>query len=605
MFSNLAQNFGEDLNVVIEQPAHLEHGDYSTNVAMQLARIIRKPPIEIAKMLKIQLELEGKCTNIVYKVEVAPPGFINLYIDWTQWAQRSFALPSGSGEKTIIEHTSINPNKSAHIGHLRNSCIGDTLVRMLRRSGSPIEVHNYIDDLGNQLADTVVGLLNIPSTAVFSRFGDFCWDIYSRVNKEYEHNTELLEQRTKVLQALEEGKGNAAWIGAVAAERIVREHLEEMDEFGIQYDLLVWESNIVREGFWASAFSLLKQTKQFYQETSGNLKGCWVLKKPPSTAEANESEHHVADKVLVRSNGVLTYTAKDIAYHLWKFGLLEKDFSYKPINSDLWTTAGNGVRSSFGKADLVINVIDHRQQYPQAMVKQALEELGYYRQADKLRHVSYGVVSLSPGAAEELGMDTSDGRSSYAMSGRQGIGIKIRDLLDRMEGIIDDKRSDKQGLPSRMIAAAAIRYYLLRFSLSTEVVFDLQQATEITGNTGVYLMYAHARAVNLLNKAKAELDRIPLVPEEITLTEKAEHALIRHIAAWQDTLYEACRELSPNRLCNYAHELATLFNNFYAACPILKANEKKLALRLWLTSQFKETMGDALNVLGLPAPDRM
>lgn len=601
LFGELGLDYTDDLKINVEQPAHLEHGDYSTNIAMQLAKVLRKAPLQIAEMLKDRLVQDGSMDHLIQKIEVAPPGFINMYMDWGQWAQRAFALPVNSGEKVVIEHTSINPNKSAHIGHLRNSCIGDALVRLLQRLGYNVEVHNYIDDLGNQLADTVVGILNVPHKKEHSRFGDFCWDIYSQVNKEYERNPQLMEQRTKVLHSLEEGNENLSWVGLLVAERIVREHLEEMKAFGINYDLLVWESNIVREGFWDAAFNLLKQTSQFYQETSGKLEGCWVLKQASSEIEDSDSEHN-QDKVLVRSNGILTYTAKDIAYHLWKFGLLNKDFMYKPFSEGLRTTHNTGTESAYGKANMVINVIDHRQQYPQAMVKQALDILGYTEQAEKLRHVSYGVVSLSPAAAQELGIDTSAGKASYAMSGRQGIGIKISELLDLMEGVIESKRSDKQGLSSRIIAAAAIRYYLLRFSLLTEVVFDIQQATETTGNTGVYLMYSHARAVSILGKAENELN---IKPHGFTQLEKAEHALLRHLANWQDTLIVAFNELSPNVICNYAYELATLFNNFYASCPILKATDDVKAYRLWLTLKFKETISDALTVLGLPAPERM
>ncbi|MBB6673525.1 arginine--tRNA ligase [Cohnella nanjingensis] len=604
LLEEIGLEYGDDLKIVVEQPAHLEHGDYATNIAMQLAKRLRKAPVQIAEMLKAKLERDGSIENLVRKIEVAPPGFINLHMDWGQWAQRTFILPANAGDKAVIEHTSINPNKSAHIGHLRNACIGDALVRLLKRVGYRVEVHNYIDDLGNQLADTLVGLLNIPHQKEHARFGDFCWDIYAQVNKEYERHPSLLEQRTKVLHALEEGNENVSWMGLLAAERIVREHLEEMNAFGIRYDLLVWESNIVREGFWDSAFRLLQQTPQFYRETSGKLEGCWVLNQAASEGEDGDSEHQ-PDKVLVRSNGILTYTAKDIAYHLWKFGLLQKDFSYKRFSDDLWSTHRAGTGASYGTADLVINVIDYRQQYPQAMVKQALDILGYAAQAEKLRHVSYGVVSLSPTAAQALGIDTSAGKASYAMSGRQGIGIKISELLDLMEGVIEDKRSDRQGLSGRTIAAAAIRYYLLRFSLMTEVVFDIQQATEITGNSGVYLMYAHARAVRILGKAEEEWNMRPQTPLEIHAIEKAEHALLRHLATWQDALYVAYRELSPNAICNYAYELATLFNNFYASCPILKADDDQKAQRLWLTFKFKETIGDALAVLGLPAPSRM
>lgn len=263
LFQEIGLNYNEDLKISVEQPSHLEHGDYSTNIAMQLAKVLRKAPIQIAGMLKNKLEQDGYLKNLVNKIEVAPPGFINMYIDWNQWSQRDFTFPLNNGEKVVIEHTSINPNKSAHIGHLRNSCIGDSLVRLLKRAGYKVEVHNYIDDLGNQLADTVVGILNIPYKKEHSRFGDFCWDIYSTVNKQYEKNPSLLEQRTNVLHSLEEGNENLSWVGLLVVDRIVREHIEEMNEFDIHYDLLVWESNIVREGFWTAAFNLLKTNRTF------------------------------------------------------------------------------------------------------------------------------------------------------------------------------------------------------------------------------------------------------------------------------------------------------------------------------------------------------
>lgn len=597
------------LNAIqIEQPANLEYGDYSSNIAMQLAKILRKPPLQIAELLKAKIAQQGYIDSLLSRIEIVTPGFLNLYINWDEWASREFELPECPLEKVIIEHTSINPNKSAHIGHLRNSCIGDTLVRLLRRVGYDVEVHNYIDDLGNQLADTVVGLLNIPLSSGHGRFGDYCWDLYAATNKKYAGDSKLLEKRTEALHVLEKGGSNVSWIGMLAAERIVREHVEDMNKFGIEYDLLVWESNIVREGFWSSAFKLLQQTSLFYRETEGKLAGCWVLKQAGEVRAIASSQQdtadHTMDKVLVRSNGILTYTAKDIAYHLWKYGLLDKDFSYQPFAGDLWTTASKGTDRSFGQADLVINVIDHRQEYPQNMVKQSLQALGYVKEAEKLQHVSYGIVSLSPSAAGELGIDISVGKSSYAMSGRLGIGIKVSEFIDMMERTIENRRSNSNGLASRVIATAAIRYYLLRFSLQTEVVFDLQQATEISGNTGVYLLYAYARACSVLNKAQN--DNIILVkPDKIAAMEPAEYALIRHISTWLDTLYTASKELTPSSVCNYAHQLATLFNNFYSACPILKSEGEIQQFRIWLTAKFKDTLGDALQVLGLPAPERM
>ncbi|AHV98622.1 arginine--tRNA ligase [Paenibacillus sabinae] len=601
----LGAEIPEGLTVAVEQPANPEHGDYSSNIAMQLARTLRKPPLVIAQLIREELEASGLAEGLLEKANTAAPGFLNVHIRWSAWAGHQFELPPAPGEKVIIEHTSVNPNKSMHIGHLRNSCIGDTLVRMLRRIGYTVEVHNYIDDLGNQLADTVVGLLNVPLSGEHVRFGDYCWDIYSAVNREYTVNPELAAKRAETLHELEEGTGNVAWLGSLTAERIVREHVEEMRPFGIEYDLLVWESSIVREGFWSAAFERLRETPYFYREMEGKLAGCWVLKQ--GTEPGVQDAEHTSDKVLVRSNGILTYTAKDIAYHLWKFGLLDKDFTYKKFTEGLYTTVQGGDHLPLGRADIVINVIDSRQEYPQTMVKEALRALGYSAQSDKLHHAGYGVVSLSPASAADLGIDISDGKASYAMSGRQGIGIKVSDLIYLMEDSIERTRADQSGLPSRDIAIAAIRYYLLRFNLGTEVVFDLRQATEISGNTGVYLMYSYARAVSVLAKAaditpEMAAEACACIPDPM---EKAEAALLRHIAFWPDTLDAAVRELAPNAVCGYAHTLATLFNNFYSACPILKAEPKRLRFRLWLARKFADTLKDALDVLGLPAPDRL
>ncbi|MEK4004740.1 arginine--tRNA ligase [Paenibacillus sp. FSL H3-0333] len=679
-----------EVNVALEQPASADHGDYSSNIAMQLARHLRKAPLAIAGLIVAELEASGSVHGLVLRTEVAGPGFINMYLDWQAWARAkgNFTLPQHTvGSKVIVEHTSVNPNKSMHIGHLRNSCIGDALVRVLRATGHTVEVHNYVDDLGNQLADTVAGLLNVPLVGAHVRFGDYCWDIYAEINKTYAQQPEMVQKRTEILHALEEGHGNTAWIGTLVAGQIVREHVEEMRGFGIDYDLLVWESNILKEGFWASAFELLSQTEIFVQETEGKLAGCWILKQPAEDARPDTLEEHQKDKVLVRSNGILTYTAKDIAYHLWKFGLLEKDFSYSEFQSGLWTTGLSGQVLPFGRADQVVNVIDYRQEYPQQMVKQALKALGFGAQADALHHVSYGVVSLSPASAAGLGIDTSSGKSSYAMSGRQGIGIKVTELVRLMEDMIESTRSDKNGLSSRLIATAAIRYYLLRFNLGTEIVFDFKQAMEISGNTGVYLMYAYARAQRVLSKAasagggsgvsesgasesdvgesdvgefgasesgggefgggefgggesgggefgasesgggesgggefgggefgggefgggesgggESDVGEVPLFPAQL---EAAELALLRQLSLWQDTLYTASRELTPNTICNYAYSLASLFSNFYSACPILKGEEARITFRLWLTRSFTETLGEALDVLGLPKPERM
>ncbi|MEW6045475.1 MAG: arginine--tRNA ligase [Bacillota bacterium] len=616
LFAEAGKEWPQELSIAVEQPARLEHGDYATNLALQLARYLRRPPIQIAS------ELASKLSGVPWldRVETAPPGFVNLFLDWQSWARKGPAYKppaERAAEKVIVEHTSVNPNKAAHIGHLRNACVGDTLARLLRRAGYRVEVHNYIDDLGNQVADTVVGLLYVPVQGHHDRLGDFCWDVYARVSRAYDQDEAFKAKRAEVLHALEQGGNNTAWLGKLVAERIVREHTAEMAEFGIRYDLLVWESDIVREGFWAAAFELLRRSPLFVKETQGRLAGCWVLKQPEAgsapaeeggqaeVAAGDEEAEHVADKVLVRSNGVLTYTAKDIAYHLWKFGLLGKDFRYRRFSDGLWTTASEGGERPFARAKRVLNVIDRRQEYPQAMVRLALKALGFEEAAASLHHVSYGVVSLSPATAARLGMDTSDGKTAYAMSGRQGIGIKIRELLDRMEQAIDRQRSRRAGLSSRAIAAGAVRYFLLRYNLGTEIVFDIDSALDVHGNTGPYLMYAHARASGILRKAglpgRARLE----APSTVPAVAPAERALLRHLADWPDTVEAAAADFNPTLLSSYAFSLASLFTDFYEGLPVLKAPEPERSFRLWLVASARSVLADALELLGLPAPLRM
>ena len=606
LFHTHQMDWNEQLPIQVEQPQHPEHGDLSTNIAMQLAKTFRKPPIQIANDLVSELQKSSSFLRLIERVEVVKPGFINFFLSWDALSsvETNYQPPADrSQQKVIIEHTSINPNKAAHIGHLRNSCIGDTIGRLYRAAGYNVEIHNYIDDLGNQLADTVVGLFHIPFNKKYRRFGDYCWDLYAKVNQAYQNQPSLQQKREEVLHQLEEGDNNIAWQGYLVADRIVREQIQEMAEFDIHYDLLIWESDIVREGFWKKAFALLQQSDQFVKETSGPLAGCWVLKQ---ANDHEKDDKHIQDKVLVRSNGILTYTAKDIAYHLWKFGLLETDFSYQPFQGQLWTTARSGTaKSSYGRADRVLNVIDQRQEYPQQMVKEALQAVGWQEQAEKLHHVSYGVVSLSPATAQMLGIDTSDQKASYTMSGRQGIGIKISELVEQMEKVIEEKRTRKSGISSRAIAIAAIRYYLLRFGLKTEIVFDMDQATEVTGNTGVYLLYGYTRGFNILKKANVEVIK---KPAEINRTDlhSAELALLRHMITWQDTIESALKDAAPNYICNYAFELCSLFNHFYVECPVIKEeNEQKRTFRLWLTKTYLQHLGEALTILGLPKPTEM
>ncbi|MDO7267273.1 arginine--tRNA ligase [Shouchella clausii] len=590
-----ASEFQNDIDVELEQPAQLIHGDYSTNVAMKLARVARKNPLTIAETIKEKLERQRLP---VTGIEVVKPGFINFFIEWDEaLADGDEPQALSSSGKTVIEHTSINPNKSAHIGHLRNACIGDTLARLLKTCGENVEVHNYVDDLGNQLADTLTALLHTNSDSEATRFGDYCWNVYSRLNEAYDKGTISTSIRDEVLHKLEEGNNSTAWLGYVVADKITSEHIEEMGQFGIDYDLLVWERDIVQKGFWQTAFQKLKQSDVFIKQDSGPQAGCWVLRM--SDNESEEGSEHQSDKVLVRSNGVLTYTAKDIAYHMWKFGLLDDDFAYKEKWPGLWTTASSGVPAAFGRGDAVINVIDYRQEYPQKVVKQALAAVGYEKEAERLFHVPYGVVSLSKQTASQLGLETEDGKSVYAMSGRKGIGIKISELIQHMKEAVRAQSTDASEATVEALAFAAIRYNMLRYNTTSDIVFDLTEATQVTGNTGIYLIYTYARANSIITKAK----QAGLSPEGATFkgAEDAERALLKHLAGWDTVKRKAAASFEPNLICTFAFELASLYNRFYSQCPVLKADPLEQAKRLAITERVSQQLERVFMILGLPS----
>jgi arginyl-tRNA synthetase len=613
MLERAGRAWPERLEVQVTQPARLAHGDYSSSLPLQLAPVLRRAPVQIASDLAAAVQE----LPIVARAEAAPPGHLNLFLDWAAWAtlHRAGALAAAGGDgpddagrlRVLVEHTSINPNKAAHVGHLRNACIGDTLVRLFRRLGYHVEACNYVDDLGNQVADTIVGLLDVPVEGDHRRFGDFCWDVYARVNQAYKTGGVNPGRRVEVQHALESGRTNVAWLGEVVAERLTREQLEDMAAFGVTFDFLVWERDVVRGGFWDAAAARLRRSPRFVEEREGRLAGCWVLKEPEGAPDSGGGAGHTADKVLVRANGLLTYTAKDIAFHLWKFGVLPVELRFAEFLPGVWSSAPQGVSRPFGRAERVLNVIDSRQEYPQQMVRLALETLGLRQEAANLHHVRYGVVTLSPDTAARLGVDTSEGRASYPMSGRQGIGIKVSDLLAQMEATVEAVRPRKEGIASREVAAAAIRYSLLRFNLLTEVVLDLEQAAALHGNSGVYLMYQHARCARLLQDGgwdTSQWEDAPAVPGELL---EDERALLRLLSAWEDTLAQAAADLNPTLLATYAYELASTASRFYEAAPVLKPEVPAAlrAFRLWLVALTRETLADALSTIGLPAPDSM
>jgi arginyl-tRNA synthetase len=599
--------------VVVERSARPEFGDWSTPVALGLARILHRAPAAIAADLAAHLEAAQ--VPRVRAWTVTPPGYINAHLDDARWAAAVLAsatvleasgtldLESAAAGKTLVEHTATNPNKAAHIGHLRNACIGDTVARVLRRTGHVVEVNNYIDDTGVQVADVVVGIRELGIEQMPDEpFDQYCSRVYIAISARYETDAALLERRRAVLREVEEGGNATAVFVKDLARRIVNAHLVTMRRFDIAYDLLTWESDIIGLGFWRQAFELLRESGAIVLAESGKLAGCWVM--PAETAEDDSDDD---TKVLVKSDGIATYTAKDIAYQLWKFGLLGRDFNYVPWGDDpaLVTTAtvprGDAPPAHFGHAQRVINVIDARQAYPQRVVQRALRRLHHEREADNSIHLSYEVVALTPAAAAELGIEIEEGRDSVALSGRRGIEVRADDLLDRAIARLSANARD--AATATVVAAGAVRYYLLKFSLNQIIAFDFDDALRVTGDTGVYLQYAHARAAGILRKVAD--DALPVdVPSAL---HPAERELLHSVEAYARALTETAHALSPSLLTTYAFGLAAAFSDFYEHTPAIVREEDPVIRRFrrGLVAATRATLADALHTLGMAAPDQV
>jgi arginyl-tRNA synthetase len=644
----------------IEVPPQRAMGDLAVTVAFQLARTLRKAPRAIAQDLVGAL---GQIPGVTHAV-AAPNGYVNLYLDRPPYLlarlRREIPAPAADLDKTIVEHTAINPNKAAHVGHLRNAALGDTIARVLRYRGTPVEVQNYIDDTGVQVADVVVGFRELERETVdgvrriadTTRFDYYCWDLYSRVTEWYEADKARLAVRAATLHDLEHGAGDVAAMGAFIVERIVRAHLDTMTRLNVGYDLLTYEGDILRLQFWTRAFEILKANGAVFLQTEGRLAGCWVMRideagdtngaEAPAVVEpADGDEAESREKVIVRSNGTVTYVGKDIANQFWKFGLLGRDFQYRRLPDQaggrpLWATTSTGGAAdtpAFGRASRIYNVIDSRQMYLQALLSQALRTLGYASQAERSIHFSYEMVALSHATARELGYpsDGDEAKKPFVeVSGRKGLGVKIDDLLD----VLTDKATaevtrrnpemaaDECRRTGAQIAVAAIRYFMLKFSRGKLIVFDMEEALSFEGETGPYLQYAAVRAGNILQKlAEREgvteadvLAALPSTPPDELMAggdgaESAQDdlwAVVFEASRLDDVVEQVVRSLEFSGLAKYAFGLAQTFNAFYHRFPIL--NEERVDRKRWRAAgvaYVRAQLAQALDLMGIEVPSRM
>ena len=645
-----------DLSIPIENPPNRTLGDLGTPVAFDLARRLRQAPRVIAQEIATAL---GPMPGII-KVEAAPNGYLNVFLDRPAFllARLGIAgtLPPAPirADKTIVEHTAINPNKAAHIGHLRNSALGDTLVRALRFRGTPVEVQNYIDDTGVQVADVVVGfrefekidLAGVRQLAATTRFDYYCWDLYARVTEWYGGDQERLKIRAATLHDIEHGVEPTASLAAWIADTVVRAHLKTMARLNIDYQLLTWEGDILRLKFWARAFDVLKQTGAVFLQNEGRLAGCWVMKIDDETgADVDPAVEPAADaedreKVIVRSNGTVTYVGKDMAYQFWKSGLLGHDFHYRPfatrMNGDtLWATTSDvslavAEHPAFGAAAATYNVIDVRQAYLQKLLKQALSATGHQAEADRLTHFSYEMVALSHATARELGCapppDSDEAKRPFVeVSGRKGLGVKADDLIDRVIAKalveVDRRQGDLPDAERRRIAEdigiAAVRYFLIKYSRTKVIAFDIDEALSFEGESGPYLQYAVVRANNIFQKLHdrhglseaALLAPLPSALPDFINGDDGDHelwALVLEAARLDEVVEQVVRTLEFAVLAKYGFGLAQMFNAFYHRAQIL--NEERDDVRRWraaAVAYFRLQLTRMLDLMGVAVPPRM
>ena len=595
----LRRRYDLDLpSLVIEQPPRVELGEYALPLAFELAKKLRQPPRKIAEEIVAGIgPIEG-----FEKLELAGAGYINARVDRGALAR---ALAEGKGMeaepqpgKILVEHTSINPNKAAHIGHLRNAILGDTFVHLLRAAGNTVDVQNYIDNTGVQVADVVLGFTELEKkskadlkaliAAPKPRFDYYCWDLYARVSQWYEKDKKNLEARGKALHAIEQGGNELAEMAELISTAIITLHLETMERLEIEYDFLPRESEILHLHFWEAAFQKLKEHGVLYHETQGKNAGCWVMLRAKAavagTAETTEEDQ----KVIVRSNGTVGYVGKDIAYHLWKFGLLGRDFGYRefhryPNGRQCWVSTDHEHNQPkhphFGDVSAIYNVIDARQAEAQNTVVEALRGMGYTEQADHYTHFSYEMVALTPRCAQELGYTLSEdewGKAYIEVSGRRGFGVKADDLMDALitsaRKEVDARHAELSGEErqtiAKQIAMGALRYFMLKFTKTSVIAFDFKDALSFEGDTGPYAQYAVVRASNIFRKAGVEPEQVK--PAEVDFEKYLQGEAGNEIwelwltAAKTSQVVEQCiTTTEPAYAAKHAFQLAQLFNNFY------------------------------------------
>ena len=648
----IRQHFGLEMkSLSVETPPRIKYGDLAFPFPFELAKTLRQAPRQIADEVVTNIDTSPHVERFV----AAGSGYVNVFFKRTEFFEELYRylhtpIPKPSGEKIIVEHTNINPNKSAHIGHLRNAALGDTLARLLRTQGCQVEVQNYIDNTGVQVADVVVGFEHLRQLSlqqiqtIDEPFDYYCWDLYAEVSDWYQKDTTHLQYRNQTLKAIENNEEPTSKLASHISERIVLAHLKTMLRMNVRYQVLPRESEILHLKMWEEAFQLLKENEAIEYQKSGPNKGCWVMQLKQDNGEVEE------EKIIVRSNKTVTYVGKDIAYQLWKFGLLKKNFNYhpfcqyqadqvipqsetKPDSNTIWTTTTDpSVKEApgFGQGAFVYNVIDVRQSYLQRVVVKGLNRLGFTEQANRSTHFAYEMVALSPSCCQELGIKLSDqdtNKPYIEVSGRKGLGVKADDLIDKLiEKSLkevhrrqSDLNAKKRKIIATQIAIGALRYFLLKYTRNTVIAFDFAEALSFEGETGPYLQYTVVRANNIFRKLDDDPEWNSSVwetePQKLWHSSESVHNLIEDDEIWNlllqtsrldETIRQATRTLEMSSLAKHAFTLAQQFNLFYHKHHILSEKDPtSKCFYLTVANTARLGLMKVLNLLGIEIPEKM
>jgi len=620
------------LQVGVEHPQNPLWGDYSTNAALMSAKGLNKSPVSLAR--EVLKWLQGADLGEYFEnISVAGPGFINFTLSKDYLLSQAVlvlkessnfgANSVGSGKKVALEHSNVNPNKAAHIGHLRNAVIGQFLERVYEFIGYDVKVQYYSNDLGVQVSTSLLGMEKFGlefDPVKYKKFDHYAWDVYAKISQMIDSDTDLRKELEDLIIKLDSRDAEVSQKQSQLSKKILKDNLMTFSYLDVDYDLIVYESSIKDMFMWEKTFEILKKNKEVYLATEGNSKGCWLVKMDDKDRISLDGDKNIdsieSNKIIVRSNGIPTYTGKDIAYHMWKFGLLGIDFRYNKVllgtqNKDLYETGVSGdLMDLFSNSNIIIDVIDVRQTYAMGAVKKALEHLGYKEQSSNLIHINYGHVYLSHKTATKLGYkpDGEDDKEYLAMSGRKGIGVKIDDFILMVE---ESLRSSFGDFPNvKDVRNSVIKFDMLRYDTFQDIIFDVEDALNLKGFTGPYIQYTHARANSLLEKVgytvnTENLDYMIEMFKKLEINSSALEVL-KVIYKFPEIVMQSARQYAPNLICIYLYDLCQKFNSFYNDSPIINAETQDIKdFRLFLTASVRQVIKNGLYLLGINAVDRM